>query len=327
MKPNRRFFSIIAVAILTIAFSAFSKGGKPKAQFKGYAKMDGGTYFLLLKTGTGTTPVDTGGAVFVKIKFKTDKDSVFLDINAQTQAPSYPMRIDKPMYKGDFLDMMARLHVGDSASFFVVLDSLKKYYPREFDFKSFGAKIDTMKYLGFAVEVDSIYSRSKVDGLRAKAEEMQRKKQMESQRIMAIMKPISDSAKLKEPMLRENDFAMLSDYIKTKWTGPKNPDADGIFFQETRPGVGANLQSGMTVSVRYTGRYLDGTIFDSNMIVEGEDAMTFRLGVDQMIQGFTLGVSKMKMGSKAVFIVPPCLGYKDGLTRIFEVEVVKTNPQ
>ena len=78
MKPNRRFFSIIAVAILTIAFSAFSKGGKPKAQFKGYAKMDGGTYFLLLKTGTGTTPVDTGGAVFVKIKFKTDKDSVFL---------------------------------------------------------------------------------------------------------------------------------------------------------------------------------------------------------------------------------------------------------
>jgi FKBP-type peptidyl-prolyl cis-trans isomerase len=196
---------------------------------------------------------------------------------------------------------------------------LKKYYPKDFTFEP---KYDTIKYLGFAVEVDSIISRAKVEEYRAKATAQQAEQQMKMQKARALMQPIQDSARVKEPFLRENDFALLSEYIKTKWKGPKNPDVDGIFYQELVVGKGQPVVPGMYVSLKYTGMYLDGTIFDSNVIFAGQDLLTFRYGVDQMIEGFSICVGKMRVGSKSIFILPQRVGYKDGLTRIFEVEIV-----
>lgn len=312
----KNFLITIAVAG---AFMLASCGGNNR--FPGYEEADNGSYFLLHTKGAGTTPVDTGGAMFVKIKFKTEKDSVFLDINAQAHSPSYPMRVDKPSFKGDFLDMFLRLHVGDSASFFVSLDSLKKHFPNEFDFTQFGPKIDSMKYLGFCVKVDSIYPRKKVDEMRAKAEAEQKKQQDMMQKIQAVMQPIQTAAKAKEPELKKKDGALLKPYLAANKITAK-PDADGIYYQETSAGTGEPLHPGEVVGVKYLGKYLDGTIFDTNTMVEGQDLLYFHLGTDPMMPGFTSSVMKMKKGGKATFILPPKQGYNDSLTRVFEVEVV-----
>lgn len=322
MKRNHPFLLLATVAILVIAFSSFSKDKKKKVKFPGYTPIENGSYFLQYKKGAGTFVADSGAVLFGKIKFKTDKDSVFLDINNASRSASYPMRINKPQFKGDFLDIMGRLHAGDSVSFFVSLDSLKKYYPNDFTFEP---KFDTLKYLGFALQVDSIYLRAKVEEFRAKANAEQAEQQLKQQKAKEIMKPIQDSARLKEPMLRENDFALLSEFIKTKWKGPKNPDIEGIFYQELVPGTGPMITQGMYVSIKYTGKYLDGTIFDSNVLFAGQDLLTFRYGVDQMIEGFTMCVGKMRAGGKSVFILPQRVGYKDGLTRIFEIEIVNVH--
>jgi FKBP-type peptidyl-prolyl cis-trans isomerase len=319
MKTNRTLFFFTLLAIFVLGFSSFSKGKKKKEKFPGYTPIENGSYFLLHKKGAGTFTSDSGSVMFGKIKFKTDRDSVFMDVNVNSRTASYPLRISGIKFKGDFIDVLKRLNAGDSASFFINMDSLKKYYPKDFTFEP---KYDTLKYLGFAVQVDSIYSRAKVDEFRAKAAAEQAEQQMKQQKAMAIMQPIHDSAKVKEPMLRENDFALLSDYIKTKWKGPRNPDNEGIFYQELSAGTGQMISPGMTVSLKYTGKYLDGTIFDANTLFPGQDLLTFRFGVDQMIEGFATCVGKMRVGSKAVFILPPRLGYKDGLTRIFEVEII-----
>jgi len=299
------------------AFLLASCGGN--SPFPTYEEAENGSYFLLHTKGSGTTPVDTGGAMFVKIKFKTPKDSVFIDINKESGSPSYPMRVDKPSFKGDFLDMFLRLHVGDSASFFVSLDSLKKHYPNEFTFEP---KYDTMKYLGFSVKVDSIYPRKKVDELRAKADAEQKKKQEMMQKIQAVMQPIQTASKAKEPELKKKDASLLKPYLASAKITAK-PDADGIYYQETSPGTGEPLHPGEIVGVKYVGKYLDGTIFDTNTLVEGQDLMYFHLGTDPMIPGFTASVMKMKKGGKATFILPPKQGYNDSLTRVFEVEVVE----
>jgi FKBP-type peptidyl-prolyl cis-trans isomerase FkpA len=319
MKTNRNFFFITILTILVLGFSSFSKGKKKKPRFAGYTPIENASYFLLHKKGAGILAPDSGSVVFGKIKFKTERDSVFVDINVASQMPSYPVRINGIKFKGDYIDVIKRLHAGDSASFFISLDSLKKYYPKEFMFEP---KLDTIKYLGFVVQVDSIYPRAKVDEVRAKAAAEQAEQQMKQQKAMAIMQPVRDSAKIKEPMLRENDFALLSEYIKTKWKGPRNPDNDGIFYQELVAGTGQMIAPGMYVSLKYTGKYLDGTIFDANTLFAGQELLTFRYGVDQMIEGFATCVGKMRVGTKAVFILPPRLGYKDGLTRIFEVEII-----
>lgn len=303
-----------------VAFALVACG--PVSPWPGYQAEQNGSWFQQHKTGEGTETVEVGGAIFIKIKFKDMKDSVFIDVNKESRSASYPMRMDSSEFRGDFLDIMSRLHVGDSVSFFVKMDSLKKYYPEEF---VFDAAHDTMDYLGFTVAVDSIYPKSKVDELQAKAATERAQQQQMMMKIQEVMMPIQQKADSVSKTLKKKDATMLKPYL-TKHNITVQPDENGIYYQEITPGTGAQLMPGMIVSLRYTGTYLDGTIFDANTLVEGQDPMTFRLGLDPMIPGFTNSVLKMKDKGKSVFILPPKQGYNDSLTRVFEVEVVEAKP-
>ena len=55
--------------------------------------------------------------------------------------------------------------------------------------------------------------------------------------------------------------------------------------------------SDSTVTVNYTGRLEDGTIFDSSM-VEGREPMTAKLGEGKLIKGFEEGLVDMSEGDK-----------------------------
>jgi FKBP-type peptidyl-prolyl cis-trans isomerase 2 len=52
-----------------------------------------------------------------------------------------------------------------------------------------------------------------------------------------------------------------------------------------------------TVSVHYTGKFEDGTIFDSSM-VEGREPINATLGQGALIQGFESGLIGMEIGEK-----------------------------
>lgn len=294
----------------------------PASPWPGYQSEENGSWFVQHKKGTGAETVELGGAMFIKIKFKDMKDSVFIDVNKESHSPSYPMRMDSSAFKGDFLDLMSRLHVGDSVSFFVRMDSLKKYYPDEF---VFDPAHDSMDYLGFTVSVDSMYSKAKVDELQAKAQAERQKQQEMMMKVQAVMGPIQQKADSMSKIIKKKDASLLKPYLTANHITAQ-PDENGIYYQETVPGTGAQITPGMVVSLRYVGKYLDGTIFDTNTLVEGQEPMTFRIGLDPMIPGFTNSVLKMKDKGKSVFILPPKQGYNDSLTRVFEVEVVDTKP-
>lgn len=311
--------SILAcVAFVAVLLTACG----PVSPWPGYQADQSGSWIMEHKKGTGTETVEVGGAMFIKIKFKDMDDSVFIDVNMESHSPSYPMRMDSSMFRGDFLDIMGRMHVGDSVSFFVRMDSLKKYYPEEF---VFDPEHDTMDYLGFTVQVDSIYSAAKVEELQAKAQAERMKQQEMMMKIQAVMGPIQQKADSVSKIIKKKDDKMLKPYLtQNKITAA--PDENGIYYQEIVPGTGAQLMPGMIVSLRYVGKFLDGTIFDTNTLVEGQEPMTFRLGLDPMIPGFTNSVLKMKDKGKSVFILPPKQGYNDSLTRVFEVEIVEAKP-
>ena len=57
------------------------------------------------------------------------------------------------------------------------------------------------------------------------------------------------------------------------------------------------IQNGDTVTVHYTGRLEDGTVFDSSM-VEGREPLTATLGQGQLIPGFESGQMEMSVGDK-----------------------------
>jgi peptidylprolyl isomerase len=61
-------------------------------------------------------------------------------------------------------------------------------------------------------------------------------------------------------------------------------------------------KKGDTVSVHYTGRLTDGTVFDSS---RNGDPLTFELGGGQLIQGFDQAVMGMEIGeTKTVELAP-----------------------
>ncbi|WP_419175049.1 FKBP-type peptidyl-prolyl cis-trans isomerase [Desulfosediminicola sp.] len=65
-------------------------------------------------------------------------------------------------------------------------------------------------------------------------------------------------------------------------------------------------KSGDTVTVHYTGKFDDGTIFDSSY--DG-DPIVFTIGDNDLIEGFEEGVLDMQVGDKKTVILPPEKAY------------------
>jgi FKBP-type peptidyl-prolyl cis-trans isomerase len=82
----------------------------------------------------------------------------------------------------------------------------------------------------------------------------------------------------------------------------------------------------------YTGKYLDGRVFDSN--VAKKDTLILPIGELWLIPGFDEGIQYMKVGGKAMLLIPSDLGYGSsgrgpigGFTPLlFDVELLKVKP-
>ena len=70
----------------------------------------------------------------------------------------------------------------------------------------------------------------------------------------------------------------------------------------------AQAKNGDTVSVHYTGRLADGSIFDSTA---GDEPLVFTLGGGEIIDGFEEGVLQMAVGEKKTVILAPDKAYGD----------------
>ncbi len=107
--------------------------------------------------------------------------------------------------------------------------------------------------------------------------------------------------------------------------------AEQVQGQEVKVGTGEEAKPGMQVSVEYTGKLTDGTVFDSNV---GKAPLVFTLGAQGIIPGFQIGVNGMKVGGQRLLAIPPSLGYgaqqvgaiPPNSTLIFEVTLLKVEP-
>ncbi|MDE6380267.1 MAG: FKBP-type peptidyl-prolyl cis-trans isomerase [Muribaculaceae bacterium] len=102
----------------------------------------------------------------------------------------------------------------------------------------------------------------------------------------------------------------------------------GLKYITVVEGTGESPKETDVVTVHYTGRLLDGTVFDSS--VERGEPTSFPL--QMVIKGWTEGLQLMKVGGKTVFYIPSNLAYGEMGTPggpigpnqdlIFEVELL-----
>ena len=121
---------------------------------------------------------------------------------------------------------------------------------------------------------------------------------------------------------------------KDKETGkPIVTTTSGLKYVELKAGSGPTIKTGDTVTVKYVGKLIDGTVFDASA-KHPPGTFEYQQGVTSLISGWTEGTSTMKAGGKRKLIIPPELGYgADGQgpippnsTLIFEIEVVSVKP-
>ncbi|XP_017766014.1 PREDICTED: 46 kDa FK506-binding nuclear protein-like [Eufriesea mexicana] len=101
----------------------------------------------------------------------------------------------------------------------------------------------------------------------------------------------------------------------------------GVQIEEIKVGNGPFAKSGKFVSVYYVGRLKNGKKFDST--TQG-DGFKFRLGREEVIKGWDIGIVGMKVGGKRRIIIPPAMAYgakgsppviPGNSTLVFEVEL------
>lgn len=123
----------------------------------------------------------------------------------------------------------------------------------------------------------------------------------------------------------------LEEYLKVN-NITVEPQASGLYYVEKQVGRGDMPDTDDEVSVHYTGKLLDGTVFDSS--VKRGQPFAFTLGIGEVIKGWDEGISLMKEGGKATLIIPSKLGYGTqavggvipaNSTLIFDVELLKIN--
>lgn len=104
----------------------------------------------------------------------------------------------------------------------------------------------------------------------------------------------------------------------------------GLQYKIITPGNEVKPTAQDTVEVHYTGKLIDGTVFDSSV----ERGNTVKFPLSNVIKGWTEGMQLIGEGGKAMLYIPAELGYgaqqmgpqiAPNSTLVFEVELIKVS--
>lgn len=275
--------------ILGVVFTSCKNEGNGISD---YEKSQTGLYYKFYELNEGDTP-ETMELLDVVLSCVINDTIVIIPENRMI------LQMMEPMFAGDVFEGIKMMHIGDSASFVVRTDStfytlLRSPMPAEFSVN------DIMK---FNIRLNDFYPESEFAS-----------KQIEYMKNTFV----------EETLLVENE---LDKYFKDNGIKPITTST-GLNYVKTKDGDGVNPQVGTFVKVHYTGKLLDGTVFDSS--VTRNEPFQFVLGIGQVIPGWDEGIQMMSRGEKGVFYIPYYLAYGNlgsgpippFATLIFEVELI-----
>lgn len=290
--------SVFVVAMCLLITATLVSCG-PKSPFPGYTPTGTGLYYKEIVKGTGDQ-LKMGDVIHPRLAYYINDSLLFTTANLPEPAVD---QVHESLFSGDIYEGFAMMHVGDSMSFMINADSA---FRKQFRAGVVPSYIKPGDYLRWEVVVDDAMSEEAY--LQMKQEEQQ--KMQEEQAILGQQS--------------KDEFAawLAANGVKAK------PSESGLIYVCTKKGKGPKPGYKQTVKVHYTGKLLDGTVFDSS--VERGEPIAFSLGVGQVIKGWDEGIALMSKGEKGILYIPYDLAYgprQNGpipafSNLIFEVELV-----
>lgn len=293
-----------AIAALVVGVTACKN-----SPYKGYEKTETGLLYKFHLQNNDAKKPAIGDFAHMEISYFTDKDSLLF--SSQKYGSKFVIKVDEPVYKGDIMEGIAMMGIGDSASFLITADSFFVHnvggmLPNDI---TPGSKIR------FEIKLDRIQTLAELENEKKENARIQSEK--EKQAIDAY--------------LSENKITA-------------QPLESGLIIVERVKGNGKKPQNGQKVKVNYTGKLLNGKVFDTSIEADAKAAgvynpqrqykpFEFTLGAGQVIRGWDEGIAQLSVGSKATLIIPSSIGYGPqdmGIippysTLVFEVELVGFN--
>jgi FKBP-type peptidyl-prolyl cis-trans isomerase len=119
------------------------------------------------------------------------------------------------------------------------------------------------------------------------------------------------------------EVQQIDDYLGIKKFIVTERTAQNLVIIRTDTSTAAGVGPGKSVTVKYTGKFLNDNKFD-------EGSFTYNTGTGSLITGFDQAVQKLPLKGKAIVVFPSALGYKaEGSTKIppyaplvFELELL-----
>lgn len=257
-------------------------------KYKGFEKDKSGFYYKFYSENQDSLQPKNEDMVLINYAIRTDDSVLGKAVTHLLMDPSFSF------YEGDLFTAITTMHIGDSATFIFEADSFARYYMNNhFPFDKKEIFVD--------VKLMDIWTKEQMD-------------KMEAEYYRKI------------DLARQSEDSIRQDYI-TRNNIKAKPTASGLYYQQTKPGKGKKAVTGKLVRVNYTGRLVDGTLFDTS---EGREPIVFLLGAGMVIPGWEEGVAMMREGEKGIMIIPSNLAYRDHdggsippfSTLVFDVELV-----
>lgn len=238
-----------------------------------FQKLPSGLLYMQVKKGNGKRVAKEGDIISMNLIVKI-RDSVVLDNFKMNEGKPIETMCNKVGFHGDPMEAFMMMGEGDSAIIKTPADSLYRG-----GMPPFAKKGDTVTFCVGMLKVQSQADYQKNLEKEMKAQE-------------------------------SKDETAIQNYLK-KNNLQAQKSSGGLYYVITQPGSGENAKAGKEVSMKYTGRLIDGTTFDSNVDPKFEHTQPFSfvLGGHQVIRGWDEGITLLNKGAKAIFIIPSGMAY------------------
>ena len=268
----------------------------PKSEIEGFTRSKTGLHYKFITENNKGEQVKVGDVLFCEcVTYLDDKELGSVSGNPE---PLFKVTDDNA-FNGCLNEGLMMMHVGDEAIFAVKADSLSHQGMRMPQAYQSGQN----QTIRFKIKLHSV-----------KSEEQMRKEfeaEMESR--------------------KNSEKAALEQYIAEN--GIKQPStAEGLYIIPIKKGNGPQVEEWKSITVTYTGRFLDGSVFetsDKNESADAHDPITYTVGEQAMIKGWDIAIKTMRQGDKARVIIPSDYAYGAGngsippySTLVFDIEVL-----